>query len=414
MVRNILFAPLLWLAANTCFGDESKILPVGAAPQAAFGSAIAIKGDFTAIGAPGDSVTTAYSGAVYVYHTDGRQWKLSVPDPTVTGLGTAVALDGNLLVVGFTGGNGGAYVFRFDGQKWVQEFGIRAGSTSKGFGYPATGYFGWGRRISVSGNCFVTATNVHVYDDRLENSGIASMYCYDGKTWAFRASFGPGYVGGSDSFGSSVALQDNMLVVGGAGNIYWYLFDGAAWKEQPRVPQGANVMALDGNRLLVSRSGVFVLERTSTGWVKTAQLTATGFKTGSSFGGSVALSGTAAVVGSPTSQTLGEIDGGGAAFVFRLSSTGWTIETPLYQTEAKLASTRDKVASGFATAVGVLHDRVVAGLPNDPTLGVRTGSAYVFTKPWPVYPPNKDDNDGGQGGPPPHAGGPPPGGGKPK
>jgi hypothetical protein len=216
-------------------------------------------------------------------------------------------------------------------------------------------------------------------------------------------------VGGSDYFGRSVALQGNLLLVGGASRIYQYVNDGTAWREQERIMTGGTQIALEGTRLLTSGStGVFVFERTATGWTQAAKLEAPGRSTGSNFGLSLALSANRAVVGAPSySQGPGEVDGAGAAFVFRLSTAGWALETPLYTTESKSDAPRSGVALGFGSVVSVLRDRVAVSLVNDATLGARVGAVYLFTPPWPTYP-----NAGG--GAPPHAGGPPPGGGKPK
>jgi hypothetical protein len=406
------FLVLPILAATSGFSGETKLLPSGAAPYATFGASIVANGEFLAIGAPGDSLTADRSGVVYVYHSDGRQWRLAPSDGVAgTSMGVGLAMDGNLLVAGVSGGNGGAYVYRFNGSIWVEEFRLRyRGGTS------GTGYFGFGRTVAASGNCFVLSTSAHVYDDRLEPSGIALMYCTDGTAWSFRGAFGPGFVGGSDHFGRSVALQGNLLLVGGASRIYQYLNDGTAWREQPRIMTGGTRIALDGTRLLTSGgSGVLIFQRTSTtGWTQTAKLEAPGKSTGSNFGAALALSGNRAVVGAPSySQGPGEINGAGAAFVYRLSSSGWALETPLYTTESKSGATRSTVAIGFGSVVSVLRDRVAVSLVSDSTLGTRVGAVYLFTPPWPTYP-NVDEDGETNGGPPPHAGGPPPGGGKPK
>jgi len=97
-----------------------------------FGTAVALNNGVAVIGAPLADVWAEDSGAAYVYTRVGSDWieeaKLIAPDGVLGDrFGTAVAIDGDLVVVGAeyegVGGTksdrGAAYVYRREGMDWV-------------------------------------------------------------------------------------------------------------------------------------------------------------------------------------------------------------------------------------------------------------------------------------------------------
>ena len=108
-----------------------------------FGSSVSLKGNYLAVGAPGDNATVsgtdyADSGAVYIFKRGNTGWgitpeKVYKKDSTFTSLkaddrfGEAVSLDGDRLAVGAPGDDapssqtdaGAAYIFKRTDTTWA-------------------------------------------------------------------------------------------------------------------------------------------------------------------------------------------------------------------------------------------------------------------------------------------------------
>lgn len=156
-------------AGNTGAGDE-------------FGKAVAVSGESVIVGAPAEDSGTAgvnpvsnesanYAGAAYVFSRSGIVWTqqafLKAGNPGVNdGFGEAVAISGDLVVVGATGesGNstvvngpsnenalyaGAAYIFRRDSAGWVQLAYLKA-SNSQSLDF-------FGLSVAISGNTVVAS-----------------------------------------------------------------------------------------------------------------------------------------------------------------------------------------------------------------------------------------------------------------
>lgn len=117
----LLALALALLAAAPAAAPSSERQPLGALPSRPtklvppqvvagerFGFALAADGDTLAVGAPDRQTWNAGFGAVYVYRFEGGRWqlvkRLAAPDPTPQGwgFGYAVALEDDVLAVGWT------------------------------------------------------------------------------------------------------------------------------------------------------------------------------------------------------------------------------------------------------------------------------------------------------------------------
>lgn len=127
-------AGAVYVYARKLFGwSETKIVASDVQAQDQFGGSVSLSADgkVLAVGATGDDDKAYNSGAVYVYRFDGNKWvetKLVSPGASPDGgFGSTVALspDGNTLAVAALGEDAGGrdsgvvYVFRFDGTKWT-------------------------------------------------------------------------------------------------------------------------------------------------------------------------------------------------------------------------------------------------------------------------------------------------------
>lgn len=162
---------------------------------------------------------------------------------------------------------------------------------------------------------------------------LAHLSASDGKT--------------GDYFGSSVAVGDNVVVVGA-----------------PLAYVGANQQ----------QGRAYVFSKSPSGWAnmtETAELTPSDGESFSYFGVSVAISGRVIVVGANGAPAGGAHPG--AAYVFVEPATGWrnTTET------AKL-SVQDELGGDFGVSVAISGPTIVCGAIED---GSEAGAAYVFVKP---------------------------------
>jgi hypothetical protein len=93
-----------------------------------FGFAVDLDGDFAVVGSEAETGT----GAAYVYRRTGNEWQPTAVLKAEDGaegdrFGTAVAISGNVIVVGAKGHDadgaeaGAAYVFAWSGDEWVQQ-----------------------------------------------------------------------------------------------------------------------------------------------------------------------------------------------------------------------------------------------------------------------------------------------------
>jgi hypothetical protein len=177
----------------------------------------------------------------------------------------------------------------------------------------------------------------------------------------------------NDSFGWSVSVSGNAIVVGapghGAGRAYLFTPAGSGWHQAAELEgPGTNVndsfgtaVAIAGNTVVVGASGsgrAYVFTKTVSGWRETASLAGHGL-TSEGFGFSVALSGPTLVVGSMDS-----------ASVFTEAVSGWH--------EAAVLRGSDTVrGDGFGHEVAISGSTVVVGAAGHAKL---MGRVYVFAK----------------------------------
>jgi FG-GAP repeat len=109
---------------------------------------------------------------------------------------------------------------------------------------------------------------------------------------------------------------------------------------------------------------------------ETQKLTASDAATRDAFGNSVAISGNIAVVGAFNQGNTGNNLGFGKAYVFEIVGTTWTQVAELTPSDAEA----DKE---FGNRVAIDGDTIVVGAGQDGGgIGVGTGAAYVFVKPF--------------------------------
>ena len=212
--------------------------------------------------------------------------------------------------------------------------------------------------------------------------GAAYVFVRSGSTWSQQAELTPSDSAYGDEFGWSVAIHGTTAVVGAdqaagaAGAAYVFVRSSGTWPQRAKLTApdpAANdsfgySVAIYGSTAVIGAPGensntgaayVFV-HSPGTGWSRQATLTASD---GGEVGYSVALYGSTAVVSAPVNM------GAGTAYEFVQSGTAWT-------QQAELTASDGALSDYFGWSVAIYQSTAIAG-----AIGVDswTGAAYVFS-----------------------------------
>lgn len=309
-------------------------------------------GVHTGLAAAGDSIPTL--GVV-------QQWSLSEPDLGFQNqFGYSVAIDGNTAVIGARNANpdlGGGPI-QGAGAAYVYIYNgktwlLQARLVAKNASAGDT----FGVSVAISGNkILVGATGVDLTDtgekgDKLENAGAAYIFTRSGDKWVQQAKLTAADPAKDDSFGSGVAIDGGTAVVA---------------SETKSLPP------------LIDLGAVYVFYNTGgKSWTEQAKLLPSDPYIGDYFGSSVAIDGNRIAIGAIQSPPLGE-SGPGKAFIYKRSSGTWI-------QEARLEAEDGRSGDAFGSAVSLYGSTLVVGAPYaDPRLNdgrvTSAGAAYVFNR----------------------------------
>jgi len=267
---------------------------------------------------------------------------------------------------------------------------------------PADGFNGavFGERVALDGDVAV----IGAPSDReiALNSGAAYVYRRVGESWVEEQKLTPIGASASDFFGSSVAVFDDLIVVGSlehsdlgiaTGAAYVFRHNGATWVEEQRLAlvDGESLdlfgVAVDvyGDALVVGADSrdvaledeagsAYVYRFSGVAWEMEAVLTAGIPSEDAFFGGAVALdgsNGTERLIVGAHSENEADPDAGAAYVFVHLGGGAWVQEQRILSTDIS-----EDDLFGFAVDIeGSLA--VVSAIEHDP-LGDARGAAYVF------------------------------------
>lgn len=364
---------------------------------------IAVSDGKMVVGASGDDTDGNGAGAVYTYTWSGTAW-VEGPElvsPTtleaVDQFGRTVAMSGNRLAVAAWGDNtagtnaGVVYTYEWSGSAWV------AGPELTFTGVGAGDRFG--ATIMIDGDRMaIGATS----DDSSQgaNSGAVYMYEWSGSAWTEVEKLKPAGLIAADSFGVSIGLSGDKMVIGansddtvasGAGAVYPYTWSGSAWVEGTKIAP-TSLLANDSFGKKVSMSGdifvagveaddetgtssgiVYTFTWSGSSWVQLSPELApsSGHVASLYFGSDVALSGSNLAVGA-----FGYAGTGirlGAVYIFSWTGTAWS------QDEVLIGSgTVDYTSFGVAV---VMSGRELVVSANYDLAGADTGYVTAFRLP---------------------------------
>ncbi|MCP4712359.1 MAG: hypothetical protein GY869_27370, partial [Planctomycetes bacterium] len=154
-------------------------------------------------------------GAAYIFQYNGTKWiqieKLTAPDGVGDDhFGCSVAINENVAIVGAfddddnAEDSGSAYIYRYNGTNWVQE--------TKIIPPDAVEDARFGGETAICDN--IAIVGAYADDDNGAYSGSAYIFRYDGSDWIQTAKFIASDGKSQDWFGYSVAFDGNYFVAG--------------------------------------------------------------------------------------------------------------------------------------------------------------------------------------------------------
>ena len=371
MKRVVAIAGLILLTARAeaqTFYHEPSLAEM----QLGFGGAVAIGPNAIFVGEPLNGPTP---GMVYVYRRAAapRQgWtelaKLSGSDGRPSDrFGSALGLEANTLAVGAPAadsGRGAVYLFEGNPQgRWTERTRLVPGTRMTGDNLGAA-------LAMVDGLLLVGATG---HDSSM---GIVHVWRKEGASWVSAGSISGGDLKRGDRFGSSIALENGVAVIGAprhndqAGAAYVFRYDPAnqTWKEESKLTGrarnnwfGASV-AIQGSELMVGSprfnsfsGGVFLYSRDTANstWRPGAMMLP--FDGGNAqFGSAIAWEGKELWVGAPSAATFS-----GRVYRFSRDSAGEWLNA------AKLGLGEAERGDAYAAAIAIQGGIGVVGLTGD-------------------------------------------------
>ena len=213
--------------ADGTWVQEAKLISDDIHDFDIFGVSVAIGGQAIAVGALGAQTEGVRVGAVYVFELEDGSWvqqaKLVTHDPNeLDFFGSPVAItgDGSRIIAGAVGddeagsGAGAAYIFRRDGDTWIEEAKLLGHDDFEAFG----------TSVAINFPYCVVGEPFH------EPAGATHLFLFDGANWNLLNRFEPRDGTFFDTYGQSVALDQTTLAAGaplhpfevGPGAVYVY------------------------------------------------------------------------------------------------------------------------------------------------------------------------------------------------
>ncbi|MGI9106290.1 MAG: Calx-beta domain-containing protein [Pyrinomonadaceae bacterium] len=357
-------AAYVFVRTGETWSLQQKLVAFDANSGNEFGTSVAISGDTVVVGAPKAGAPGApFKGAAYVFVRQSGAWalqqKLTVDEGAHDRFGTAVGIDGDLIVVGAPdndtrGGNAGAaYVFARSGGAWTLQQKLTA---SDG----VSGDF-LGREVAISGHTVVVGAEekdvLNSAGTRLIGAGASYVFTRSGTppAWAQQQILIAPDAGSVAHFGLALAVDGNTLVVGAP--------------------------LADSLRLGASGAAYIFVRSADDAWRVQRQLAASDAAVGDNFGSAVSISGDTVVVGASKENATQQIGDSGAAYVFVRSAAVW-------REHEKLTASDGATSAQLGYAVGVSYGTTLCGAPRADIFAHRDqGAAYLYPVPMAPIPP---------------------------
>lgn len=302
--------------------------------------------------------------------------------------GQAVALDGDLAVIGAPYADeglhvdaGAAHVFRRRGAEWREEARLTA---------PAPRMFDrFGTSVAVSRDVVIVGADRSDPRD-LSGAGAAYVFVRRSGTWRHDATLSPESLAEGAALGFSVAVDGGVAAAGapGAETVFVFRRRDGRWIEEAAlaVPHEfrasfGHAVAVDGDRIAVGAmtqsetqhmgGAVYVFHRDGEAWRPEAALRPPRSHELSRFGAALALRGDRLLVSAPR-VTVGAHPRAGAAWLFTRRPAGW-------EAVQEIQSTPPRADEEFGRALSLTGGGAVIGSQFSDHAGLNTGSAQLFS-----------------------------------
>lgn len=340
------------------WNQEQKLIASDGDDGTSFGYSVALTGGSAIIGAIYAIVEGgAQTGAVYVFKYDGLQWneeqKLIASDGEDGDMfGSSIDVAEDAIIVGASNadvnGNsnqGAAYIFRYDGNQWLQEQKLIASDGAE------DDKFGISVAVSSENTAIIGGYSADVAGDN--NRGAAYLFRKSGNTWYQEQKLVASDGQGGDFFGNSVELEGNTAIIGAFGDDF---FSG------------------------IDRGSVYIFEYTGMIWQQQQKLLDYDGSDGDVFGSSLALHEDSLIVGAYFAEVNGSA-GQGAAYVYHHNGLNWV-------QKQKFVAYDGNINDMFGISVALDEDTVVIGAWRAESNGIHdTGKVYVSNRgsvQWPI------------------------------
>jgi len=353
-------AAYIFLKSGSAWEEQAKLTPNDAAPFAMFGCSVSISDNYAIVGALNDKTDLIKSGSAYIFRRENTDWieedKL-VPDDGVSSdqFGYSLSISGDYAIVGapykdqYGQNSGSAYIFKRNGTSWIQE--------AKLVSTDIDSLDVFGHAVSISGDYAIVG--VRNDDDNGAESGSAYIFKRDGTIWTQQAKVKATDGEELDQFGYSVAIDNDYAVVGApqdddngfnSGSVYIFKRDESIWVEQDKISasDGFSCMsfgcsvAIDDDYIVVGAfyeydnnvGSAYVFKRDSLSWIEETKLVASDGSSADGFGLSVSIAGNNAIIGAALDDDNG--NNSGSSYVYSDNNVGIEKEKSHIPTEFTL------------------------------------------------------------------------------
>jgi hypothetical protein len=200
--------------------------------------------------------------------------------------------------------------------------------------------------VAVDGDTIVVGASLDDANDNGVRSGSGYVFTRSGTVWAKQEQLTASDGDSNDSFGVSVAVDGDTIVIGAALN--------------------------DANDNGADSGSAYVFTRNGVVWSQQGKLTASDGASDDSFGVSVAVDGDTIVVGASLDDANDNGVRSGSGYVFTRSGTVWA-------KQEQLVASDGASEDFFGRSVAVSGDTIVIAAPYDDDNGFDSGSVYIYS-----------------------------------
>jgi FG-GAP repeat protein len=335
----------VFLRSGGTWAQQAQLVAADGAAGDEFGHSVSVSGNTAVVGAwKGDTPAGSDAGAAYVFVRSGTVWtqqaKLTASDGFLSNFfGSAVAVNGGATLVGAYRANsfpnfGKAYVFVRSGNVWTEQAKLIASDGGGEFGIS----------VALNGTTAVIGADTGFINPG-DNAGAAYVFVRSGNTWSEQAKLTASDGASGDAFGYAVGLNGDTAAVGAleasppagseAGSAYVFGRVGTVWTEQAKITpsdaaardffgvsvavSGATVVVgayQDDNSKGVDAGSSYLFVKSGNIWVQQVKITASDGLPGDYFGISVAMIPGTDLVGASKGDAPGVIDAGSASAIW--------------------------------------------------------------------------------------------------